>query len=73
MLRMRVHGPGPGVKTGQTDKQADRQRKGWGLEDCSLKMCQTVWRAGAGSVHWTGGTRWTGREVQKGVNPSSWA
>jgi len=49
---MRVHGPGPGVKTGQTDKQADRQRKGWGLgelweevgEYCSLKMCQTVWR-----------------------------
>lgn len=31
MLRMRVHGPGPGVKTGQTDKQADRQRKDWGL------------------------------------------
>lgn len=33
MLCMRVHGPGPGVKTGQTDKQADRQRKGleeWG-------------------------------------------
>lgn len=33
MLRMRVHGPGPGVKTGQTDKRADRQRKGLGLEE----------------------------------------
>lgn len=33
MLCMRVHGPGPGVKTGQTDKQADRQRKGWKLEE----------------------------------------
>lgn len=76
MSRMRVHGHEPGVKTGQTDKQADRQKKGWGLKrreevivcvcvlgevNCSLKMCQTVWRVG--SVHWTGGTRWTGRVV----------
>ena len=32
MLRMRVHGPGAGVKTGQTDKQADRAEErleGW--------------------------------------------
>lgn len=73
---MRVHGPEPGVKTRQTDKQADRLEKGWGLGEwgggyCSLKMCQTVWRAG--SVHWSGGTRWTGREVQNGVNLSQWA
>ncbi len=74
MLCMRVHGPEPGVKTGQTDKQADRQKKARGLEEkrrrwgvnCSLKMCQTVWRVG--SVHWTGGARWRGRVGRSGVS-----
>lgn len=27
---MRAHGPGPGVKTWQTDKQADRRRRNQG-------------------------------------------
>lgn len=52
MLCMRVHGPGPGVKTGQTDKQAEERLEagrvgggGWGgglfpedVSDCLLGL-----------------------------------
>lgn len=70
MLLMRAHGPGPGVKTWQTNRQTGvgEIREEEAREYCSLKMCQTVWWVG--SVHWTGGTRWTGSRVQDEVSLS---
>lgn len=72
MLRMRAHGREPGVKTGQTDKQADRRRKGWRegagggwrtevLFPEDVSDCLAGW---VGSLHIAGGTRWTGSEGQ---------
>lgn len=65
-MHMGVLGCKPRVKT----VHADKQRKACSLENCSPKMCQTVWQVW--SVQWSGGTRWTGSKVHAGVILSEW-